>query len=336
MNQPRARDDIFVNSMSPVGKIVHCYHDKAQVEVDDNTKQPKLDTDGIPIAWYKVTLAWLKYLYEVEVGPKGEVGLLPFRRDAYAAQLKKWPNSPNDQWFVLQPFIRDGDNPEHNTARKEYLFGHVYLNFKARAKPIMAAAQDGSGRQVFTGQYSGAPGLTGPYKEDLMPSDVYSGCTARVSCTLFGTNYSGKNFISVRLQNIQKSEDGERMVHGGRPDARSQFDALQPGAPPGSMGGGLGGLGGLPGLNGLNGLGRPAQQPQSGTQAGFGGQAGYSPAQGGQAPQQSQIGQGLPSYQQPIQQPIQQPQYGHPNYSGTPIALSAQPRGYDQFGNPIW
>jgi hypothetical protein len=42
---------------------------------------------------------------------------------------------------------------------------------------------------------------------------------------MFGTEYSGKKFISVRLNNVQKARDGEKLA-GGRPDAKSQFDPL--------------------------------------------------------------------------------------------------------------
>jgi hypothetical protein len=44
---------------------------------------------------------------------------------------------------------------------------------------------------------------------------------------MFGTEYSGRNFISIRLNNIQKAADGERMGGGGKPDAKKQFDPLQ-------------------------------------------------------------------------------------------------------------
>jgi hypothetical protein len=54
---------------------------------------------------------------------------------------------------------------------------------------------------------------------------------------MFGTEYSGRNFISVRLNNIQKAADGERLGGGGRPDAKKQFDPLTPAL---AAGGGFG------------------------------------------------------------------------------------------------
>lgn len=213
------------------GRIVHCYHDVAQVQTDDKTKQPILDDKGIPKADFKVTVAWPKTILDTL--------LIPMRTLAATTRDEAWgPQCASDQWFRLEAFLRDGDNPEHNTKRREYLFGHVYLNFKAAGKPIIEGDK-------FTGRYSGAPGLLDVYGADLANVDLYAGCYARVSGIMFGTEYMGRKFISTRLNNIQKVADGERMGGGGRPDAKSQFDPLAT-RPAGASGlGGLtGGLGG--------------------------------------------------------------------------------------------
>lgn len=212
---------LFREFITPVGKIVHCFHDKPQLQEDEKTRKPVLDENGIQKADFKVTLAW----------PKAELerALVPLRQLAAQVRDEAWGAAcASDPWLNLQPFLRDGDNPEHNTKRKEYLFGHVYLNFKQKAVP----------QRLPTGQvlYSGAPGLVGPYNEDLLPTDVYAGCTGRVSGILFGTEYSGKRFISTRLNNIQKAADGERMGGGGRPDPKTQFDPLASGPAPGAPG----------------------------------------------------------------------------------------------------
>lgn len=218
------------------GRIVHCYHDVAQVQTDDKTKQPVIDPEtGTPKADFKVTVAWPKSVLDTL--------LIPMRTLAATTRDEAWgPDCANDQWFRLEAFLRDGDNPEHNTKRREYLFGHVYLNFKAAAKPII---ENG----VFTKRYSGAPGLLDVYGADMSPIDLYAGCYARVSGIMFGTEYMGRKFISTRLNNIQKVANGERMGGGGRPDAKSQFDPLAT-RPAGA--GGLGGLGG-PGAGGIGG-----------------------------------------------------------------------------------
>ena len=204
------------------GKLVHSYHDKPQLKTKEKTNEPVLDKDGIQEAEYKVTLAWPKsWLNTHLIGMRTMAGLT--RDQAWGEECG------TDPWLNLQVFLRDGDNPEHNTKRKEYLFGHVYLNVKQKA--VASRLPNG---QVL---YSGAPGLIGPANEDLLAADIYPGCEVRVSGIMFGTEYSGKRFISTRLNNIQKVKDGERMGGGGRPDAKSQFDPLiaQQGAGLGSM-----------------------------------------------------------------------------------------------------
>lgn len=213
----------FNEFQTPVGKVVHCYHDKPQLQqTDSQPPRPVMDENGIQKADYKVTLWWPKSFKETE--------LIPMRQLAGTVVAEAWgPDAISDPWLNLQAFLRDGDNPEHNTKRKEYLFGGVYLNFKQAAKPT----RHPDGRVT----YSGAPGLTGPYKEDLLPTDLWAGCEARISGIMFGTEYSGKRFISTRLNNIQKGiekpdQPFERIGGDGRPDAKSQFDPLgtMPGA----------------------------------------------------------------------------------------------------------
>jgi hypothetical protein len=173
-----------------------------------------MDENGIQEAEYRVTMAWAKgriaELQEL-------IGL------AKKTQEEAWPGSTQPgAFFALEPFFRDGDSPAHNTKRREYLFGMYYLNFKQKAVPA---------KNPQTGQvtYSGAPGILGPYGEDIMPLDIYSGCTGRCSGIIFGSEYMGRNFISTRLNNIQKFEDGERIGGNARPDPKSQFQPLKQG-----------------------------------------------------------------------------------------------------------
>lgn len=207
---------IFNSILSPVGKIVHCYVDKPSLqETDSKPPRPILDDDGIQKAEYKVTLAWPKALMTT--------ALIPIRELAAVSAKEAWgPDCLGDPWLNLQPFLLDGDNPEHNTKRREYLFGHVYKNFKQKAIPT----RHPDGRVT----YSGAPEVLDAYTNKAMPTDLYAGCEGRVSCILFGTEYSGKRFISTRLNNVQLAVPPvggwERMGGGGRPDAKSQFDAL--------------------------------------------------------------------------------------------------------------
>lgn len=205
---------IFNEFITPIGLLVHCSHDKPMLKTNVQTKQPIMDENGIQEAEYRVTMAWAKQrineLQEL-------IGL------AKKTQEEAWPGSTQPgAFFALEPFFRDGDSPAHNTKRREYLFGMYYLNFKQKAVPA---------KNPQTGQvtYSGAPGILGPYGEDIMPLDIYSGCTGRCSGIIFGSEYMGRNFISTRLNNIQKFEDGERIGGNARPDPKSQFQPLKQG-----------------------------------------------------------------------------------------------------------
>lgn len=222
----------FREFITPIGVFVHMFHDKPQLKTKDQLgKVPDIDENGLQRAEFKVTMAW----------PKAKPELLkPLAELAQQVKAEAWPESTKpDAFFSLQPFFRDGDNPEHNTKQKEYLLGMYYLNFKAKAD----AARDPHNPNVV--HYSGAPGLIGPHKEDLMPTDVYPGCTGRVSGIMFGTEYMGKHFISTRLNNIQlfqtpeTNPELERIGGGGKPSASEQFDSL------GEAGGGGNPLGGL-------------------------------------------------------------------------------------------
>lgn len=212
----------FIEFITPVGRAVHLYHDQPRLSTEENSNKPILDEHGVQKAEYSVTLWWPKSYMDTQ--------LIPLRTLAAQARDLKWPAAAGDQWFRLQPFLRDGDNPEHNTKRKEYLFGGVYLNIKSGAK----YRRDAAGKVI----YEGAPQIIGPYNEDLFPADMWAGAWCRASGIIFGTEYSGKNFISVRLNNIQKAptppgQPDEKMT-GGRPDARSQFDPLSTGPAPGA------------------------------------------------------------------------------------------------------
>ena len=223
---------VFHEFQTPIGLICHLYHDRPQLKTkDQHGRIPDLDDNGIQKAEYKITLAWSK----TRMPELQELINL-----AMAVKAEAWPESMSPgAFFSLEPFFRDGDNPAHNTKNREYLRGRYYLNFKQGAK----VSRDPATGQIM---YEGAPGLLGPYgpEDKILPVDIYPGCTGRCSGIMFGTEYAGKNFISVRLNNIQKYEDGERIGGGTRPTAESQFGALKQGAP--GLGLGMGNLLGGP------------------------------------------------------------------------------------------
>lgn len=213
MSRQGSKKNDFVEFITPIGRII--YEAVAEPQQDEDNGRPKMDAEtGAPVMHYKITIAW----------PKAEMDttLVPFRQLAAQARDLKWPVGTYDPaWFRLEPFLRDGDNPEHNTKAKPELMGHVYMTFKSKAKLNRNPANPQQWLVV-----GGQPGIIGPANEDLLPVDIYSGAYARVSGIMFGTEYSGRKFISVRLNNVQKARDGERLQTGGRPDARSQFDPL--------------------------------------------------------------------------------------------------------------
>jgi hypothetical protein len=135
------------------------------------------------------------------------------------------------------------------------------MTIKSKAKMVRNPANP----QQWIVSQGGQPGIIGPNNEDLLPVDVYSGCFARVSGIMFGTEYSGKRYISVRLNNVQKAWDGERFGGGGRPDAKSQFDASAAAPPPGAVGAPGCGAPGACRLNASRRRGRPYSGPQQGS-----------------------------------------------------------------------
>jgi len=204
----------FHEFITPIGLLVHMSHYKPMLKTNQTTKQPVYDEQGIQEAEYRVTIAW----------PKARVNELEdMLKIAHAVKAEAWPQSMQPgAFFALEPFLRDGDNPAHNTKAREYLKGCYYMNCRQKAVPT---------KNPQTGQviYSGAPGIIGPYNEDLMPLDIYSGCTGRISGVLFGSEYMGRNFISSRLNNIQKYQDGEKIGGAARPDTKQQFTPLMAG-----------------------------------------------------------------------------------------------------------
>lgn len=205
---------VFHEFIGPIGLIVHCNHDKPLLKTNEKTKQPIVDDQGIQEAEYRVTIAWEK----TRINELQELIQL-----ARTVQEEAWPGSTKPgAFFSLEPFFRDGDNPAHNTKGREYLFGKYYLNHKQKA---IATKNPQTGQVIYTG----APGILGPYGEDIMPLDIYSGCTGRASGILFGSEYMGKCFISSRLNNLQKYNDGDRIGGNARPDPKQQFGALKQG-----------------------------------------------------------------------------------------------------------
>jgi hypothetical protein len=172
----------LIECITPVGKLNYVYINK-----------PEPDDNGVE--WYKLTIGWPKSMYDT--------GLKELRAKAMEAIKQKWPNRDNRP--RLQPFLRDGDNPDHNSGDVEELYGKYYFTAKVKAE-------------------KGRPGCVDAHGNEISPLDIYSGCEARISVLMGAYDNKGKRGVWVRLQNIQKARDGERI--GGRPSARKQFGKL--------------------------------------------------------------------------------------------------------------
>lgn len=193
--------------MTDKPKIIECFTPVGQANYVFITN-PQPDDQGQK--WYKLMLAWPKEYYGKE--------LIELRTKAHEAATQFF----GSQIPPLEPFIRDGDNPAHNTEGNPDLKGKVYLNIKCKCND--------------PDRLTDMPGMVDRYGAAILPVDVYSGAWVRCSVILGGYNNKGKKGVWVRLQNIQKSHDGERL--GGRPDAASQFGAMD-GPPPSGDNSGL-------------------------------------------------------------------------------------------------
>ncbi len=84
---------------------------------------------------------------------------------------------------------------------------------------------------VFTASSKQAPQVVDLQLNPIInPSEVYSGCYARVSVNFFPYNSNGKRGIGCGLNAVQKLEDGEPL--GGRISVEEAFGAPMPAAAP--------------------------------------------------------------------------------------------------------
>lgn len=98
--------------------------------------------------------------------------------------------------------LHDGDEEADLDRNPEYA-GHMYMSVSSKTKPGVV---DKSLNEVID------------------PSEVYSGCYARVSIGAFAYNVSGNRGVSFGLNHVQKVADGDFL--GGRTRASDDFTAL--------------------------------------------------------------------------------------------------------------
>ena len=110
---------------------------------------------------------------------------------------------------TVKTTLHDGDEDADLEQNPEYV-GHWYLTTSFFSSPS---------RQ--------RPGIVDDQLNLITdPSEVYSGCYARVTMTAFAYSNSGNTGVSFGLANVQKLADGENLG-GGAASPDSDFDALE-------------------------------------------------------------------------------------------------------------
>ena len=136
--------------------------------------------------------------------PKSDKATMKKMRAAQRVALENGKSShfngkiPN-QWTDT---IHDGDEEADLDVNPEYA-GHWYLTVSSKTKPGIVDK------------------LVNPI---LDPTEVYSGCYARVSLNAFPYSVQGNKGVSFGLSHVQKISDGEML--GGRSRAEDDFDAI--------------------------------------------------------------------------------------------------------------
>lgn len=124
-----------------------------------------------------------------------------------AAQDAARENGKTSKWdgripSNLSTTLHDGDEEADLEKNPEYK-GMMYMAMSSKQRP----------------------GIVDENVNPIMdPTEVYSGCYARVSIRAFPYNAKGKKGISFGLNNVQKLADGEPL--GGRSRAEDDFDAV--------------------------------------------------------------------------------------------------------------
>jgi Protein of unknown function (DUF2815) len=119
------------------------------------------------------------------------------KEQAVAAAREKWgAELPKN---LRTPF-RDQGEKEY----EGYVKGAVFLNVTSKQKP----------------------GVVDASVQDIIdPSQLYSGCYARVSVRAFAYDNKGNRGVAFGLQNVQKLRDGDPL--SGKPTAHEDFEAVQ-------------------------------------------------------------------------------------------------------------
>ena len=123
--------------------------------------------------------------------------------EKYGPDRTKWP--------VLKFPFRDGATETSHKDKDGYGPGTIFVSIgNPSSKPGIVES------------FAGPDGRPAPLAAE---SDFYAGCYARAEVNAYWWEFTGKQGVSLSLQNIQKLRDGERF--GGRANAASTFDPIE-------------------------------------------------------------------------------------------------------------
>lgn len=123
--------------------------------------------------------------------------------EKFGADRSKWP--------VLKFPFRDGATEPSHKDKDGYGPGTIFVSLQSVQMPGIVES------------FAGPDGRPAPLGAK---TDFYPGCYARAEVNAYYWKFMGKEGVSLGLQNLQKLRDGERF--GGRGNAASSFDAIEP------------------------------------------------------------------------------------------------------------
>ncbi len=150
-------------------------------------------------------------LFEARVNPlngRSEYStVLVFNADADLSDLKRIiSDAIKEKWGGKIPDgfrspLRKGNE---DRAGKEDYEDKIFVNIKSQFKP----------------------GVVNHKVEPILdPTEIYSGCYAKATVTAYSYDMMGNKGVSLSLQNVQKTRDGEPLA-GSRNSAESEFEPV--------------------------------------------------------------------------------------------------------------
>lgn len=213
------KDMETVEFMSVPGVAMYPWIFEVNPEEDDQGKK-----------WYGITMRFPKD--EVDAGGKHADDWKEMRRQFMKAAKQGWPNGNDPDGGFTDEFaspIRDGDkfNKANNSKRKEELFGHYYISFKSKDRPGFVKVARKGDKKLVNGDLK--PAVEGEIIDIYSKEESYPGMICIVSGVTFPYSNKGNEGVGVRLTNIFKAGEGERI--GGKPSGSEQFAKFGKNAP---------------------------------------------------------------------------------------------------------